>query len=330
MEFALLSVWYHKNQFIFNSTSHPFWHNILYHSQHHKYYVLYYVEDDSNVRIPYAGPVKFLNFKEHPASSNLKKLTHVTNKIDYMKLQFIFDSGMVSEKHVLLMDMDCQLASSSVDVDRIHRSKYYLTPYTDMKTKRLYEEASSFDDYNNSFNSYVENYATLINKNNEFFRPCHGVSVRVDDETNHFYMYAQYLQIVQLYMCIFHQYALPPLSRDYNIKTPIPMSFNRGASYYEHRNEYKYEFDYRQPARFNRQPLTHVLYMAILQEKPIKLVKRILLELHRLGYDFGSRYRWSNTLQSDVNVCGCIQDRYRKKFDYHGVEFVLPLKVFNK
>lgn len=327
-DFALVSVWYHKNKFIYNTTCYPFWHNILYHAQFYKYYVLYYVEQECAVNIPYAGPVKFINFRQHSASQNMCKLKEVYNKIDYMKLQFLFNCDIVTEKHLLLMDMDCQLTSLVIDEDRIRSNKYFLTPYIEPKCKYLHEPRSPFDHHCNSFNSYIENYAVLINKNNDFFDNHHGVSVTVENETNEFFMHAQYIQIVILYMCIRHQYAMPTLLANYNIESVVPLTLYRGASYDKFRDEYVYEYDYRKPAEFGKPSLTKLLYRAILSNVCQDELKLMLHNLKRLGYDFKSKFEWSNSLQCKVNVYGCIEDRYKVPFNYSGVEFVLPLVKF--
>ncbi|ACH69504.1 hypothetical protein PsunGV_gp154 [Pseudalatia unipuncta granulovirus] len=332
MDFALVSVWYNKDKFIYNTTCHPFWHNILYYSQYFKYYVLYYIENESEAKIPPVGPVKFINFKDYAESKNVSKLKHVMNKIDYMKLHFIFNSKIVPETFVLLMDMDCQLSEChNLKFDKLKNIQYYLTPYTDSSTKCLYRPMSSYDKYENSFDSYIENYATFINKTKPFFQPWHGVDIRVENETNQFFMYAQYLQIVQLYMGIFHQHALPTLYKNYKISNPIKLTFHRGSSYRgENDDEYKYEYDYRKPAIFGKQSLTHQLYIAIISEEDQETIKNMLHNLHRLGYNFESKFHWSNSLQCDVNVCGVIEDRCVKKnkFDYTGVEFVKPIKMY--
>lgn len=328
-----MSVWYNKDKFIYNSTCHPFWHNILYYSQYYTYYVLYYVDNESSAKIPTVGPVKFINFKKYPESKNMPKLKHVMNKIDYMKLQFIFNSHIVPETFVLLMDMDCQLSEcNKIKLEKLMKIQYHLTPYTDPSTKLLYRPMSSYDDYNNSFDSYIENYATFINKTKPFFKPWHGVGVRVEGETNQFFMHAQYLQIVQLYMGICHQYALPTLYSDYKIASPIKVTFHRGSSYSEKNlNEYKYEYDYRKPAVFGKRSLTDELYLALISKKDHDTIKRMLHTLHRLGYNFQTKFQWSNSLQSDVNVCGVIEDRcVDDVFDYRGVEFVRPLKMFKR
>ncbi len=337
MDLALVSVWYNKDKFIYNTTCNPFWHNILYYSQYFKYYILYYVENESSAKIPTAeGPVKFINFKNYPESKNVTKLKHVMNKIDYMKLQFIFNSDIVPETFVLLMDMDCQLTTAAeLKMDNLKKVKqqYYLTPYTDSSTKFLYRPMSNYVKYGNSFDSYIENYATFINKTQPFFKPWHGVDIRVENETNQFFMYAQYLQIVQLYMSIFHQYALPAMFDDYRILNPIQLTFHRGSSYkedYYYEDEYKYEYDYRKPAVFGKQSLTDKLYVALISgRQDHKIIKYMLHNLYRLSYNFQSKFRWSNSLQCYVNVCGVIEDRCND-FNFTGVEFVKPIKMYGK
>lgn len=328
-----MSVWYNKDKFIYNSTCHPFWHNILYYSQYYTYYVLYYVENESSAKIPAVGPVKFINFKNYPESKNMERLKHVMNKIDYMKLQFIFNSHIIPETFVLLMDMDCQLAECyNIKLDKFKKIQYYLTPYTDPSTKHLYRPMSNYDKYRNSFDSYIENYATFINKTKPFFRPWHGVDVRVEGETNQFFMYAQYIQIVQLYMVINHQYALPASYSEYKIANPLKLTFHRGSSYFEENfDQYKYEYDYRKPAVFGEPSLTKKLYIAIISQQDHNTIKSMLHTLRRLGYNFKSKFEWSNSLQSDVNVCGVIEDRcVDDVFDYKGVEFVRPLIMFKR
>lgn len=326
-DFAIVSVWYHKNEFIYNTTRCPFWHNILYHSQFYKYYVIYYLEDDSFFNTLNVGPVKFINFKNFEASKNIARLKRAANKIDYIKLHVVLNSDIVPETHLLLMDMDCQIQSTGVDMKRLQNNKYRLTPYTDPSVPTLYFDLS-YDDEMISFNSYLENYAVLINKTRKFFKNYHTVSVRIEGETNDHFMFAQYLQIIQLYFCIFHQYALPPLVKEYNIKDVIPLKFNRGGSYFKHKMEYVYEFNFREPAVFNSPTLTYQLYMELISNKNEEKIKTLLHELRRLKYDFNSEFVWSNSLQCDVNVCGCIEDRV-KNFNYDEVEFVKPLKMFN-
>lgn len=250
------------------------------------------------------------------------------NKIDYMKLQFILNSNIVPETFVLLMDMDCQLVDChNLKVDKLKKIQYHLSPYTDSSTKCLYRPMSSYDKYNNSFDSYIENYATFINKTLPFFKPWHGVDIRIENETNQFFIYAQYLQIVQLYMSIFHQRALPAMYEDYKIETP-KLTFHRGSSYLEeYDDEYKYEYDYKKPAVFGRESLTDKLYMALISGQNHKKIKYMLHNLHRLEYNFQSKFRWSNSLQCHVNVCGVIEDRCNE-FDFTGVEFVKPIKMY--
>ncbi|AJK91784.1 ORF123 [Spodoptera frugiperda granulovirus] len=325
-DFAIVSVWYNKNKFIYNTAIHPFWHNVLYNSLFHKYYVLYYVEDETFTNFA-SKHVTFINFKNHESSVHMNQLKLPANKIDYMKLQFILDSDMVPEKYVLLMDMDCQMQWNSIDIDGIRNTKYRLNLYTDKSTKLLYHPLFNMDNYKNSFNSYIENYATLINKDNPFFKPYHGVAVRVHDETNNHYMYQQYLQIVQLYMCIFHQYAIPKYLEDYKLDDNIvPLTFHRGGSYMTYKHEYKYEYDYRERPRFGMPTLTTKLNHKI-TDKALDQIKELLFELHRLDYNFQSKFDWSNSKQCYTNVCGYIQDRC-KEFDFSDVEFVKPIKFF--
>lgn len=328
-DFAIMSVWYNKNKFIYNTTVYPFWHNVLHHSQFHKYYVLYYVDDETFTSFSNTERVTFINFKKHESSVYMDKLKLPANKIDYMKLQFILNSDMVPEKYVLLMDMDCQMMWNSINITDIRNTKYRLNLYTDKSTKLLYEPQLSMDIYKNSFNSYIENYATLINKDNGFFKPYHGVTVRVQDETNNHYMYQQYLQIVQLYMCIFHQYAIPKRLVDYKLDDNIvPLTYHRGGSYTMFKHEYIYEYDYKQRPQFGLPSLTTKLKRIVLHEVRPEEIKQLLRELYRLKYNFQNKFEWSNSAQCYTNVCGFLNDRCQSIIDFTDIEFVKPIRFF--
>jgi hypothetical protein len=323
-QFAIVSVWYHKNKFVYNDYIYPFWHNVQYHSKKYDYIILYYIEDASTVVLPTQRPderitlINYDNMFIGDASANLSRLKKKANKIDYMKLKVIFNAPEFNYEHLLLMDFDCTIVSD-FNMERVSMSKFYIEPYYDANVKFKYSLM------NKLFDSYIENYATLINCNNVFFHPIQCVNVHVDKENGNCYMLAQYIQIVQLYYCIFHEYSLPNRYEDLTLDNSILLSFHRGNSWHVGADEFAREYDYvysadEKPA-FDKEPLTHQLDRMLLTDNKNE-AKKIIFQLKDLNYDFRQKFKWSNSLQRKTNVLGVIMDRC-KTFDLTDIEFIM-------
>ncbi|AUF81584.1 ac112 [Malacosoma neustria nucleopolyhedrovirus] len=322
-KFAIVSVWYHENKFVYNNCVYPFWHNVQYNSKKYDYIVLYYIEDMSEVILPSLRPderIKLINYADMfigDVSVNMNRLRNKANKIDYMKLKVIFNATDFDYEHVLLMDFDCNIVAD-FNMEKASVSKFYIEPYFEPNIKFKYTLAR-----NNMFNSYIENYATLINCNNVFFHPIQCVNVHVDKENGNCYMFAQYIQIVQLYYCIFHEYSLPNRYEDLTLDNSILLSYNRGNSW---NNEaincnYDYIYDANEKPAFDREPLTRQLYYMLLNKNETE-AKKIIFQLKELNYDFREKFEWSNSLQNTTNVLGVIMDRC-ESFNLTGIEFIM-------
>jgi len=322
-KFAIVSVWYHKNKFVYNNCVYPFWHNVQYHSKKYDYIVLYYIEDMSRVIMPTPQPderIKLINYADMfigDVDINMSRLRKKANKIDYMKLKVIFNAADFNYEHVLLMDFDCNIVAD-FDMEKAAASKFYIEPYYDASIKFKYSLTT-----NNMFDSYIENYAALINCNNVFFHPIQCVNVHVDKENGNCYMLAQYIQIVQLYYCTFHEYSLPNRYEDLTLDNSILLSYNRGSSWYKEVDccNYDYIYNANEKPEFYQEPLTRQLYCMLLKKNENE-AKKIILQLKELNYEFRQKFEWSNSLQKTTNVLGVIMDRY-ENFNLTGVEFIM-------
>ncbi|ABQ52063.1 hypothetical protein SlGVgp120 [Spodoptera litura granulovirus] len=324
-KFAIVSVWYHKNEFIYNTKKFPFWHNVLYNSTQYKYYIVHHVE--SEITLPQCENIQFVSFDEVCPRHEMHRLQNVVNKINYMKLMVLFNPNFATEERLLLMDMDCNIVR--VDQLRLLRSPLYLEPFFNPICEQLYEYRSSYDAYRNSFDSYVEMYAMLINKRNRFFQPMHGVNVVTDNETNEFFMISQYMNILQLYMCMFHNYPLPHNVCDINIPKCIVLTFSRNHSFSLHNKDDALNLcsDIHTPPVF--QDVNCYLRRLISAKDPNKIeeITRILHTLRTFSYNFTSIFASSDIQDSYVNLYGYLVENYGDAFDH--LDFIKPVMYIN-
>ncbi|ADD73814.1 ORF105 [Lymantria xylina nucleopolyhedrovirus] len=331
-DLTLVFVWYRPDgAAVFNTDRFPFWHNVQYHARQYRC-VLVYCFDAPHVD---ASPVPAgaetaavvtVDFRDQwDRHGRIDALQTTASKIDYIKLTIVLncDRACITTDFVLLMDMDCSV--DEVNFDRIMSCGRRLEVFFDRSVGQLYDNIGRFE-----FDSYIENYATLVNRRAPFFQSHHHVVATPERDTGqNCYMYAQYLNVVHLYYALFHAYTFPPDARDLVYENSVKLRFRRGASWSalpRRAAVYKYVYDSALEPEFVAQSLDDRLMAAILKGDDDE-VRRLALELRRLDYDFQSAFDWSNGRQKFTNVAGVLVDR-RPDFDFDHYQFLLPVKYF--
>nr|AGS47939.1 putative 20.3 kDa protein [Ectropis obliqua nucleopolyhedrovirus]QWV59642.1 hypothetical protein EONV_gp090 [Ectropis obliqua nucleopolyhedrovirus]UYO72887.1 hypothetical protein EONV-gp090 [Ectropis obliqua nucleopolyhedrovirus] len=317
VEVCLVFVWYHKNEFIFNTDCYPFWHNIQYHALKYKCYVLYHIEN-GNVTLPLNDNVYFINFKDTKYFRNLQKLSCNINKIDYMKLTLLMDDTLLDNQQILfVMDMDCVIGM--IDYDALTKSKKYMEPYFDKSIKKLYAYRTG-----PSFDSYIENYAMLIDRRNKFLQPYQLFTLDFNDSINNT-IYKQYVLMVILYYSIQFQYCFPASVSQLVFTNCVDVKFKRGATWkLKIKNKYKYLYSIENVPNFDNECLTNTLLKAI-YDSDYDSIDKLIDKLHSLDYDFKSKLYWSNEMQCYTNVAGMLQHLNNVKDILKNKLYVLPV-----
>nr|ANS70996.1 hypothetical protein [Lymantria dispar multiple nucleopolyhedrovirus] len=320
-----------------NNDRFPFWHNIQYHATRYRCTVIYCWSSPTAIeRSPFppdsdSTNVTAVDFRHNwDRSGHIDQLKTIASKIDYMKVQIALNcktSSCFATTYVLIMDMDCVI--DAVDLAEMARQNRYLEPFFDRNVTMLY---CSINDH--EFDSYIENYATLINRKARFFGRHHHVRVAHEHDTEqNCYIYAQYLNIVHLYYALYHSYTFPERVQDLDYKNCVELRFRRGSSWSEPKKKqacrYKYIYDKTKPPVFAFLALDDQLRAAIRTDKR-SVVCDLLLELKRLDYDFKSSFDWCNHQQKLGNVAGVLLDRL-PDFDLSSMyDFILPIQYYIK
>lgn len=303
--FAIVSVWYHKNEFVFNTLSYPFLHNIQYHATKYNYVLLYLIEDETNITLPKNDNVIYINFKTlfNMYMDDILKFKHKSNKIDFIKNTIIKECQKINYDYILCMDMDCEIIN--IDTNKILHDNKFITFFYDTSIKTLKEKRSTF------LNSYIENYAFLINKNNlDNIINFKNEIFKTEIESNCF-IYEQFVNFVINYYKEKLKFIFPDIySKQIELPyQPITIKFERGGSWFDNNITNKQtQIIY----NMNKKPIykrdKHELYISIIYSE----IEEIIITIKKfieLEYDFKSCFHWSNSLQSYVNLYGVLIDR---------------------
>ncbi|ABY65822.1 hypothetical protein [Orgyia leucostigma nucleopolyhedrovirus] len=324
-QLSLVFVWYHRDEFVFNTHKFPFWHNIQYHSQHYRCYVLYYIEDLTTDLVfdptwPKATNVHLVNFKTASKySHNLMTIKHKECRIDYMKLQLILDPSILAhERLLLMMDMDCTI--TNVDWKCVRESPRYLEPFFDKTVSSLYASHSMIY---GAFESYIENYAVLLNRNKYFFTGNLNLKINLNDDHNNV-MYAYYVAVVRYYYKTIFKFVFPNKFENMRFKNSVNLEFRRGNSYNVGPTRlYDYVYNPRQKPVFEDTNLCIQLFTKIIN-RDFQEIDKLITRLRELNYDFQSKFEWSNSKQHYTNVAGVLLDRLIT-YNFTGKSFLLPI-----
>ncbi|AGR56856.1 apsup [Hemileuca sp. nucleopolyhedrovirus] len=329
--FCIVFVWYHPDSFVYNTYQYPFWHNVQYHALKYNCYLVYCIEDERNVVFPKVNNLHYINLKTPQLMRTIERLRNMPCIIDYIKLQMLYNETIVEKENLLfVMDMDCTV--ESVDWDTINKCNRYLEPFFDRSVSQLYEKTSS----SLGFQSYIENYAMLLNRKIE--RPStilQSYNIDLDMITakqnlnyENNYIYYQYVLLVQLYYRDRHAFLFPNKVADLQFENCVTINFRRGNSWREIIvSEYDYEYDANEKPSFDV-CLTSQLYLAILDKDEDK-INTIVQKLKSLNYNFASKFQWSNSMQKYTNVAGVLKDRI-KTYDFFKKDFLLPITLYDK
>ncbi|ANF29684.1 ORF_36 [Catopsilia pomona nucleopolyhedrovirus] len=339
--FALLFVWHHDNQFVCNTHTFPFWHNIQYHSREFDCILVHCIENDNGDNNKRVQTLAFENiisidFKQNYRKAYndcIKKTKRRACKIDWMKLIIMLDpqSLNVPYEYLLLMDMDCVV--QSIDWRALFTRNYCYEPFYDSSVDVLY--ATKRNDCAN-FDSYLENYATLIRTKqvlkHESYLNLHRANVLADTGDYNSSLFKQYIKMIcNIYFDVYN-YKIPQLYKDLTLTPCVSLSFRRGGSWKIKRLDwprYDYVYNYNVKPSFFETNLCRQLYALILTSSNVTDdVYAAIENLKRLNYDFSSKFEWSNSLQCYVNVYGVLCDRYCR-FDVSNHTYLLPLKMYN-
>ncbi|QHB21759.1 ac113 [Artaxa digramma nucleopolyhedrovirus] len=340
---CIVFVWFHRDQFVYNTYEFPFWHNVQHHALHHKCYLLYYIENDNKQQLvnemsssslaPRTNVCQqnliLVNFKLTRHASAMRQIDddNVACKIDYMKLQVLLDKRLIeNEKILLVMDMDCVVRK--IYTKAISVSERYLEPFFDRSVNRLYNRTSRMD-----FDSYIENYAVLINRNYPFLTSFQKFEIVLptakDKHLPNNYIYSQYLLMVHLYYTIFHNFSFPDNVKKLQYVNSVDLTYNRGGSWKsEIVQRYKYDYDVAVEPIFGNVCLCTQIYMAILH-KDVQKIDQLIEELRNKKYNFCSRFNWSNSKQQYTNMAGVLIDKI-PTYDFTKRPYLLPIYVYNQ
>ncbi|ACO53546.1 unknown [Euproctis pseudoconspersa nucleopolyhedrovirus] len=321
---CVVFVWWHQRQFVYNTYEFPFWHNVQHHALKHRCYVLYYIEDDdveNKQNVENLNNLTMVDFKRTRHAHTVCQINNVACKIDYIKLSLLLDDRLLqNEQMLLVMDMDCVV--KNIDSDAIAASKRYVEPFFDKSIRRLYNATGRVD-----FDSYIENYAMLINRTRPFLNEYQKFSVAVPANANNNFVFSQYLLIVQLYYTIAHNFSFPADVEDLKFVNSINLSFSRGGSWKcGVTKQYSYHYDVKIAPIFGNVCLCTQMRVAILKND-VKKIDQLLERLNELGYNFKSRFGWSNSKQQYVNLAGVLDD---KNHNYKNKQYLLPICIFDK
>ncbi|AKC91671.1 ac112 [Lambdina fiscellaria nucleopolyhedrovirus] len=178
----LVFVWYHKKSFVYNTKTHPFWHNVRYHAQSFCCYLVYWIEEKDR-RVEFAKRafaesandvvtqnaglhlVDFVEmYKTQAALANASPMNKAVT-IDYMKMSIITDqrnfvSNPLQKTRLLVLDMDCNVDATNGGRSNCGaKHKRYLEVFTDSTTRRLFECDAAFccrNDYLDFYNYFLK------------------------------------------------------------------------------------------------------------------------------------------------------------------------------
>lgn len=233
-QFALLFVWHHDNQFVCNTDEYPFWHNIEYHARRYKCIVLYCVESDGSLQLPVCKNIKLINYKKaypHYYGNCVDSIVTRAGKIDYMKVTAMLNPHLldVAYNYLLLMDMDCVV--QSVQWKQLSTDTYCFEPFYDSQIKWLYSPKSG----QQNFDSYLENYATLIRvKQVQQHRKeliLHCVDFLTMKANDNFMVFKNYINMIIKVYLQFYNYTFPINFEDNTMKPCVNLTFRRGGSW---------------------------------------------------------------------------------------------------
>lgn len=302
--FVIVSVWYNKDKFIFNTSVYPFLHNIEYHNNIYNYIVYYFIEEDCD--IPNIPSIQFIDFKKmfKEYTYLINKENKVGNKIDIMKLILIKECEKINYNYILYMDMDCEIIN--FDIKKIKNNKRFIEPFFDESMETLCKE---YLDVDIDFDFYIENYAFLLNKDN---KKIDEINFKNKGSNNICWVYKQYVKIIYQYYYEKKNYIFPKLFEDLEFENSIDISFERGHSWKIQNNFKKEIYVYNRTKKPVYQKVLCELYYNIL-DKDVKEVRKKIITLLELDYKFIEKFNWSNSLQKDVNLYGVLKDRWSEK-----------------
>ncbi|AKN80594.1 hypothetical protein [Perigonia lusca single nucleopolyhedrovirus] len=351
---ALVFVWYHdEGKPVYNTVAYPFWHNIQYHSETYKCFVLQHLgkknngDDDNKIPMNTTNNtnITVLKFSDWFDATPLATLNHKSNKIDYMKMCVVVETDMVkcfsTFDYILLMDMDCVVRSMSLAKMKFKRRR--IEPFFDMSVSMLHEPKSY---YNNSFDSYLENYAVLVDLRMPRlpFTLNQLMDSRLDiSKWQNSAFFKLYTDTVCSYYSQIHTYLFPFLSKDLQFDGSVSMDFHRGGSWKSKcrlHDECEYVYDYRREPVFHAESPLQTLYKIVIRsggkyvndkcELNDDNIINTLIDMKLKNYDFTRSFTWSNSEQKNTNVCGFLIDRcFEKHVKFTQCAFVEPVKYFD-
>lgn len=342
-ELALVFVWYHETNFVYNFPPYPFWHNVLYLATSHDAYLVYYVDNESSPlpQIPQSCKrLKCLNFKHLYSEEKLTKLKNFKlkcNKIDYMKMQLVIDqqrhfrrqsfslpsTDVVDNdyKYILFLDMDCSLPTP-IDWTRMEKSCRHLEPFFDSSVDHLIEYQG------NLWDSYLENYAMLINRHNT--KPIEfdfeeNIRMRYDEDEDACFMLLVFHNYIKAYYQQHHKFEFPQKFSDLKFINSIHVKFRRGGSWKQgilEKPTYNYIFDPNQKPPFSKSVRLDLQLGEIIDRQidfmgrtttkfsymEMSMIQDLLQQLQALNYDFKCKFKWSNKRQKYINLYAALQD----------------------
>lgn len=323
----LVTVWYNETKPIYNNIEYPFLHNLEYHSLKYKVFVLYYIDNDENIRMKTKSKnIFFLNMKKVlPEFCKRFKDKTISNaeKIDYIKLCAIKNlDKLFGSDLILMMDMDCEVVK--INQDYFKESERFIEPVFEREVKLLKRV-----EYSGGFDSYIENYALLINPKSPFrsFISLEKYFIVKDlKKSNNCLYYSSWIDMIYDYYQDAHGFIFPEKIKDLNFKSSLVINYERGGSWFKQHEDESYEYNPRGKPIFSRDrsELTAAIYFQDF-EKILTMIKMF----KENNYNFKRKFGWSNSLQVYVNLKGFIIDKI-ENFDFNGLDFLGRIQTFKK
>lgn len=337
MEF--LSVWYNIDEFIFNTYTYPFQHNLIYLSKKFNvdYTVVYFIEDISkndvqnriNDVIKRCPSIHFVNFPLVFAEyvRNVKMFTQTANKIDFIKIVSVAHFQRISRNkkndgQILLLDFDCDIRHMNVPKNLQLKAFF-------VNSNLLREFSEHYDRHADilirNCDSYVENYALLISKDLCFLFESTITIIIENTHNEHFsnsFVYVHYIDlIVNLYKIVYN-IDLPDYVNDTatissicgkSHASCIDMRYNRGGSW-----DVNFKQSCETYSNFDCLKKPIYLYEYDLLENQIKKfgknksvfddVKNLLRDLLHRGLNYELNDYWINSKQRKGNLREFMED----------------------
>merc|ERR1711916_112426 len=268
--FTIVSLWYNKDKFIFNTSSYPFLHNIEYHNNTYNYIVYYFMEEECE--IPVIPTIQFINFKNIFGDyvDLINGENNIGNKIDIMKLALIKECEKINYKYILYMDMDCEVLN--FDIEKIKNNKRFIEPFFDKSTKTFYKDCL---DIALNFDFYIENYAFLLNKEN---KKTVEIDFKYKGNKNICWVYKEYVKIIYRYYEN-KNYIFPELVEDLKFQNSFDIGFERGDSWKPENNFKKDRYNYNRIKKPVYQRVLYELYINILRNDVKEVRKKIIIHI---------------------------------------------------